>query len=487
MPKDTKESPQEPQEPGAGERQDGACSDAGAGAHNPSKPEHKFWSTQPVPQAASDISENTQVAPIRIPDLSRVSKVPLPLPPEFEWCELEIGNDAHMQELQKFLRKYYVEDDAGVYRFEYSTSLLRWWLSAPSCSGLPAPENPNLYSVGLRLRAAGDGESKAASPPAEGAVESPGAAGTAETAGAPAAAPEKPKIPGNPGELVGYISGIPADMAISGTDAKMLLVDFLCLRRDLRNSRLAPIMIQELTRRAYLHGIYQAVYTGGKDLSQPVMTAPYFHRLLNVSKLVHLKFAAAPPGMALRKYQEENRLPLLVTHLRNNFRELREGDLDKLHKIYHDFAARRFRFYQKFTPEAFRHFITNLDRATTTYVFCKDDEPIAFISWYTVDSAVLDKKLVTNKAYSYIRNAYIFQFAIEKDRDPQLTDQALFLCAMHKMVEKQCDVCTCLAMGSNFEPIRLLRFAQGDGRLNYYMFNTRWVPLDSTEVSVCLV
>jgi len=434
------------------------------------KPVHEFWSTQPVAQEASDISGNTQVAPIRIPDLTSVSKAPLPLPEEYEWCELQIGNEEHMRELQRFLRKYYVEDESGVYRFEYSTSLLRWWLSAPPCSGLEAPEDPDLYSVGLRLKSP-----KPQKDDVEGEPHNPGS----DTAQAHPA--------GAPGELVGYISGISADIAISGTDAKMLLVDFLCLRRDLRNSRLAPVLIKELTRRAYLHGIYQAVYTGGKELSQPVVTAPYFHRLLNVPKLVHLRFAAMPPGMALRKYQEENRLPLLVTHLRNNFRLLREGDIDRLYTIYHDFAARRFKFYQKFTPEAFRHFITNLDKATATYVFCKDDEPIAFISWYTVDSAVLDKKLVTNKAYSYIRNAYIFQYAIEKDRDPELTDQALFLCAMHKMAETHCDVCTCLAMGSNFEPIRKLRFAQGDGYLNYYMFNTKWVPLDSTDVSVCLV
>jgi glycylpeptide N-tetradecanoyltransferase len=55
---------------------------------------------------------------------------------------------------------------------------------------------------------------------------------------------------------------------------KKLLVEinFLCIHKKLRSKRLAPLLIKEVTRRVNLEGIFQAVYTAGVVLPQPVAT-----------------------------------------------------------------------------------------------------------------------------------------------------------------------------------------------------------------------
>ena len=50
------------------------------------------------------------------------------------------------------------------------------------------------------------------------------------------------------------------------------------------------MLIREITRRVNLRGIWQAAYTAGVVLPKPIGTARYWHRSLNVKKLVEIGF-----------------------------------------------------------------------------------------------------------------------------------------------------------------------------------------------------
>ena len=52
----------------------------------------------------------------------------------------------------------------------------------------------------------------------------------------------------------------------------MVEINFLCVHKKLRGHRMAPVLIQEITRRVNLEGIFQATYTAGTDLPRPVTT-----------------------------------------------------------------------------------------------------------------------------------------------------------------------------------------------------------------------
>ena len=55
-----------------------------------------------------------------------------------------------------------------------------------------------------------------------------------------------------------------------------------------RTKRLAPVLIKEITRRVNLRNRWQAAYTAGVVLPKPVSKCRYFHRSLNIKKLVEV-------------------------------------------------------------------------------------------------------------------------------------------------------------------------------------------------------
>lgn len=89
-------------------------------------------------------------------------------------------------------------------------------------------------------------------------------------------------------KLVGFITGIPVNMMVHGAKVTMCEINFLCVHKKLRTKRLAPVLIKEVTRRVNLRNIWQAVYTAGKYIPTPFAEALYFHRSLNIKKLVEV-------------------------------------------------------------------------------------------------------------------------------------------------------------------------------------------------------
>lgn len=100
----------------------------------------------------------------------------------------------------------YVEDDGGTFRFDYSREFLRWALTPPSYNAK--------WHVGIR---------------------------------------NKNK------ELVASITAIPVSLVVEGVKIEMGEVNFLCVHKSLREKKLAPTLIKEVTRRINLKDKWQAV------------------------------------------------------------------------------------------------------------------------------------------------------------------------------------------------------------------------------------
>ena len=114
----------------------------------------------------------------------------------------------------------------------------------------------------------------------------------------------------------------------------MVEINFLCVHKKLRLKRMAPVLIKEITRRVNLEGIFQAVYTAGVVLPGIVskcryvhhllfnnhkqnstmefrvfLFRRYWHRSLNVKKLLAVKFSHLGRNMTLQRMQKLYRLP----------------------------------------------------------------------------------------------------------------------------------------------------------------------------------
>ena len=90
-------------------------------------------------------------------------------------------------------------------------------------------------------------------------------------------------------KLVGFISGIPVTTVVIEKRMPMAEINFLCVNKKLRAKRLSPVLIKEVTRRINLKNIWQAVYTAGKYIPTPFAEALYYHRSLNVKKLIEVR------------------------------------------------------------------------------------------------------------------------------------------------------------------------------------------------------
>jgi len=87
-----------------------------------------FWNAQPVAEPAK---ENTQIAegPLKIQRIEDIPTEPTELPAGIEWCTIDPTNGDEMNDLWELLNGQYVEDDDNVFRFNYSTVVLKWWVS----------------------------------------------------------------------------------------------------------------------------------------------------------------------------------------------------------------------------------------------------------------------------------------------------------------------------------------------------------------------
>ena len=98
-------------------------------------------------------------------------------------------------------------------------------------------------------------------------------------------------FPGKKNKLFGFISGIPVHLEINGKKLVLAEINFLCVHKQLRTKKLAPVLIKEVTRRVNLCNIWQAIYTAGIVIPTPVSAATYWHRSLNPKKLVDVGFS----------------------------------------------------------------------------------------------------------------------------------------------------------------------------------------------------
>lgn len=153
--------------------------------------------------------------------LDQVKIEPYDLPPGMRWSYVDIQNANERKELYELLNENYVEDGDNMFRFNYSEELLGW--------ALGAPHTPKTWYLGIRRSS----------------------------------------------ELVGFISAVPACLRIYDKEVKLVEINFLCVLKTLRAKKIAPILIQEITRLVHLTDRWQATYTAGRLLPRPLGITRY--------------------------------------------------------------------------------------------------------------------------------------------------------------------------------------------------------------------
>ncbi|KGO45066.1 Myristoyl-CoA:protein N-myristoyltransferase [Penicillium expansum] len=390
---------------------------------------YKFWQTQPVPAFEEAGKKQIAQGPIKIIDPEKVSKTPDALIEGFEWCTLDLTNEEELKELYELLNKHYVEDDNAMFRFNYSESFLHWALMSPGWK--------KEWHVGVR------------------ATKSR--------------------------KLVASICGVPTELRVRGERIKVTEINFLCIHKKLRSKRLTPVLIKEITRRCYLRGIYQAIYTGGIILPTPVSSCRYYHRSLDWLKLYDVGFSPLPHGSTKARQVTKNHLPSETAT--PGLRPMESKDIDAVYDLLERYMQ-RFDMNQAFTREEIDHWLVHKNqpgKGQVVWSYVAEDPETHkitdFVSFYNLESTVID-----NPKHDAVHAAYLYYYATEtafsddkkafKERLQLLMNDAL-ICAKNARF----DVFNALTSHDNPLFLEDLKFGAGDGQLHFYLYNYRAAPI----------
>jgi glycylpeptide N-tetradecanoyltransferase len=305
---------------------------------------HAFWDTQPVPKNSTALTpQKTETeGEIEHRDPKDVQKEPYSLPPGFEWSTVDVAADSQAEELYKLLGENYVEDNESTFRFDYPVEFIRWALMVPGYK--------KEWHVGVRS--------------------------------------QKNK------KLLAFISGTPNKIKVSDKTVKMASVNYLCVNKKLREKRLAPVLIKELTRRINLSSVYQAVFTAGIVIPRPIATASYYHRSLNPKKLIEAGFSVLPAGESMAQHLKKQKIAKdsEISFTSGFIREMTTKDIPQVYALLKQHLE-KCKLAPKYKQEDVGHLLLPNDRLVYTYVVENDqDKKVTdFISFYFLPSQILQK------------------------------------------------------------------------------------------------
>jgi glycylpeptide N-tetradecanoyltransferase len=383
---------------------------------------HPFWDTQPVPSMGSEYTQDSgPIDEVKSPD--EVRDEPYQLPEQFEWYTCNVDDDGEAQEIYVLLRDNYVEDDDSMFRFDYSIPFLRW--------ALKPPHFLRQWHLGVRVK-------------------------------------------GN-GKLVGFITGIPANIQVYDANKHMVEINFLCVHKKLRSKRLAPVLIKEITRRVNKENVWQAVYTAGVVLPRPVSECRYYHRNLNPKKLIEVGFSHLGNRMTmartikLYKLPESPKLP--------GMRQMEKKDVPLVTELLTAYL-KKFPLHPEFTQDEVAHWM--LPREGVMYSYVRENEKGEVhdvCSFYQLPSTILgnDKHNLLKAAYSYWNVATTVPLH-------ELMYDALILAKAQDF-----DVFNALNVMDNDQFLKELKFGIGDGFLQYYLYNWKCPKIEPNGIGLVLL
>lgn len=398
--------------------------------------DYKFWKTQPVPTFDEKFSSEGPIDKPKKPE--DIPEEPSALLKDFEWVTLDLNTD-DIKDVYELLHENYVEDSSAIFRFKYSREFFNW--------GLKPPGWKKEWHVGVRVK-----DTK---------------------------------------RLVAFIAGIPLDLELHGKKIKSAEINFICVHKKLRNKRLAPVLIKEVTRRVNRADIWQAFYTAGVVLPKPVTVCRYTHRPLNWPKLQDVGFSGLPPNKTMEDMIKKYELPSQTAT--SGLRAAEFKDVEQIYELY-DAFHNRYEIVQRLSKEDIAHwFLGSTDeteakvnqKVIKTFVVEDADGKITdFFSFYLLPFSVLE-----NPAHGQLNVAYLFYYAssvgIGKTREDK-ENQKLLKVRLSQLIKdaliiaKQMDIDVFNALTSQDNTLFLedLDFGLGDGYLNYYLFNWRSFPID---------
>lgn len=196
-------------------------------------------------------------------------------------------------------------------------------------------------------------------------------------------------------------------------ELKVASVNFLCLSTDLRHKRVAPVLIQEIQRRCYRDGVYQAIYTSGSVLPTPISSPrQYFHRTLNLTKACETGFKDVASGSTFE--EEEARLALPENTVIPNLRPMMVSDVPRIQELLKKYLG-RFDLAPIIGLNGVCHWFmpeTKTGESQAVYTYVVEDPKSSMIT-DVISFFVLASTVLRVSKHRELREAYLSYYATE--------------------------------------------------------------------------
>mmetsp|Transcript_4771 Transcript_4771/g.6298 ORF Transcript_4771/g.6298 Transcript_4771/m.6298 type:complete len:265 (+) Transcript_4771:846-1640(+) len=264
-------------------------------------------------------------------------------------------------------------------------------------------------------------------------------------------------------------------MKLNGRDVMCAEINFLCVHKDLRAKRLAPVLIKEITRRVNRCNIWQAIYTAGALIPTPITGATYWHRNLNPQKLLDVKFSSKPAKMTKSQYNKLHSLPR--ESVWPELRPMQSEDVPQVMSLINTYLS-DVKVHIVFNEDEIRHFMMPRDGVIYSYVAGEPGAALTDVfSFYALPSQVLN-----HADHNTLRVAYSYYNVSKSNR---LRDGMQELLIRAKALDF--DVFNALDVMENKSFLEELKFGVGDGELHYYLYNWRIRNIQPEDLGIVLV
>tara|TARA_B110000879_G_scaffold203933_1_gene282141 strand:+ start:1675 stop:2817 length:1143 start_codon:yes stop_codon:yes gene_type:complete len=378
--------------------------------HN--KNEHKFWNNMPI-----NNTNNKNEEILKLTENKTYTNIPMKLPGKLTWYNIDLTNDIIM--ITEFLNNNYVGKDNNI-KFIFSPELLNWLLSYDK-------KNKNL-AIGVKYN----------------------------------------------DKIVGCIFGLVRKLNLKNKIINGSETNLLCLSKNIRGLNIAPIMIQELTRRNnYFVNINQSIYTTDLVLPNIISSVNYIYRYINIRKMIDNNFIKRCLEEELgfdtiKKYYHHhiNKIKgkvLLINELNNNqilqCCELLNKKISEMNLGYF------------FDENLFKH--TFLNSIVKCWVIFKKGKITDMISCYFQDS-----KLKNNLV---IKNCNLFYYFKGNNSLKALTSLVIKFC-----INNNIDRIKVLKI-MDYNELEDFNFDEGTTNINYYIYNWYSTKINYKNISYFVI
>lgn len=218
------------------------------------------------------------------------------------------------------------------------------------------------------------------------------------------------------------------------------------------------------------------VDTAGVVLPGHVASCRYYHRTLDVRKLVEIGFTRVNERMTMARMQKLNKLP--TDTCTSGLRPMTEKDIPKAYQLVSDYLS-KFKLGVVFTEDEFAHWLLPREGVVSSFVVTEEgtDRITDFCSYYHLHSSVLG-----NPKHSTLFAGYSFYNVATSVDLTELMRDCLILAKNEGL-----DVFNALNLMENEKFLHDLKFGMGDGNLQYYIYNWFCPTMEHGDVGIVLL